>query len=104
MTLIYTTVKTEKEAERIAFVLLKNKLAACINFSPIKSVYLWHGKIERVKEVSILIKTLPKLKKKTIAKIRSVHPYSIPSIITFKGKAEKDYEAWAKKELNQRYN
>ena len=57
MILIYITNKNLKQAKLIAKHLLKNKLIACANLFPIKSMYLWQKKIEDDNEIVLLAKT-----------------------------------------------
>jgi len=81
--LIYSTTKDLKSVEKISKHIIKNKLAACINTFPIKSIYHWKGKVEKEKEYAMIIKTRKNLVKKLIKEIKSKHPYELPSIISF---------------------
>ena len=49
-------------AKKIAKLLLTKKLAACVSLKNIYSIYKWEGKIEKVNEVEITIKSSPNLK------------------------------------------
>ena len=51
-----TTTDSEAHAERIVEAVLQAKLAACLQLIPIKSRYVWEGKIARDDEVLMLIK------------------------------------------------
>lgn len=81
--IVYTTTPTIKEAEKIAQTLVKEKLAACCNIFKIKSVFSWQGKIEKIGEWGIFIKTKKSLFKKVEKKIKKIHSYSLPCIISF---------------------
>ncbi len=81
--LIYSTVNKQKVAEKIANDLIKNKLAACVNIFPIKSIYSWKGKINKEKEYAMIIKTRKDLVKMVMKNIKDKHPYELPCIISF---------------------
>ena len=79
--LILTYVDSEELAEKIANVLLEEKLAACVGFFPVKSRYWWKGKINRNdNEFQLTIKTNASLVDETIEKIKQVHNYELPAI------------------------
>ena len=48
--LLITTVPNQFLAEKIAKLLIKRKLAACVSIKEIKSIYKWQGNIEENKE------------------------------------------------------
>lgn len=100
MTLVYITCKDRKEAEKISLHLLKKRLVACANTFPIKSMYRWNGKITNDDEYAVIAKTSGRNFKKAAAEIKKRHSYKIPCIIRINTKANKDYEEWAKKEMN----
>ena len=57
MIVIYFTAKDEKEGLKISEVLVREKIAACSNVVPVKSIYRWMGEVRRGKEVGVFIKT-----------------------------------------------
>ena len=61
MVFVYITCKDDKEAKKIATLLLSKKMIACANIFPIKSIFSWNGKIHQSKEVALLAKTRKKL-------------------------------------------
>ena len=96
LNIIYITNPDRKTAKKIALRLLKKRLIACANIFPIESVYWWKGKIENAKEVVLILKTKEKFDK-IKNEVKKIHPYSIPCIIKFDAKANKEYEAWLEK-------
>ena len=55
---VLTTVKNRAEAKRLAERLVSEKLAACVSTVPnVASVYRWRGKVERAREVLVVVKT-----------------------------------------------
>lgn len=70
-------------ADAIATVLVEQRLAACVNILPgLTSVYQWEGKIERETEVLLLIKTTEEKIEPLIARVRELHPYELPEIVS----------------------
>ncbi len=98
--LIYITAKDKKEAEKIANMLLKAKLAACVNIiGGINSIYRWNGKIARDKEAILIAKTKKSLVKKVVKKVKSIHSYSCPCIVALPiAGGSREYLDWIKKE------
>ena len=80
--LIYCTVPDKKTAEKIAKVLVEEKLAACVSIvDKIQSFFAWDGNLCNEKELLLIIKT----KRTNFDKIRFLieeqHPYNVPEII-----------------------
>lgn len=99
MTLVYITCKNKKEAERISLHLLKKRIIACANLFPIKSMYWWEGKIAKDNETVIIAKTNNKNFKKLESEVKRIHSYGIPCILRISAAANKEYQAWLKKEI-----
>ena len=79
---VLTTCPSLAVARRIATVLVRQRLAACVNVVPrIESVFRWQGKVDRCREVLLVMKTtaaaLPVLQRMVVAH----HPYEVPEII-----------------------
>ena len=98
--LLITTEYNKKAARRIAKLLLKKKLAACVSLKDVHSIYEWEGKIQEVKEVEIFIKSKPELKKALIVYLKKMLSYDIPQIIYKKFNSEKKYINWLKKYIS----
>ena len=98
---VITSVEKREDAEKIAGILLKNRLAACIQIlGPVTSKYLWKGKIENSREWLCIIKSKKNLYKKIQKEILSVHSYDIPEILAFPvADGSKSYLEWINKEL-----
>lgn len=95
--IVYTTTKNKKEAQKIAKLLIKEKLAACCNIFKIESYFVWEKKLEKTKEWAIFIKTKNSLFEKVKNKIKEIHSYSLPCIISFLiEKGEKSFLQWIK--------
>jgi periplasmic divalent cation tolerance protein len=77
---IISTYPDKKSISKIANVLVKNKLAACVNITKISSVYSWQGKIENADEFLAVFKTTQKNKLRLKKEIKKTHPYKVPEI------------------------
>jgi len=79
---VYSTTENKDEARKIARILVKEKLVACVNIIPtVESVYSWKGKIEEDIECVIIAKTTEKNINETVEKIKQIHSYDVPDII-----------------------
>lgn len=80
--IVLATASSRKEAQRIAKIIVKEKLAACASIiSTVESYFRWKGRIDRAKETMLVIKTRKRLAAKLIKRIKSLHSYQVPEII-----------------------
>jgi len=79
--LILSTAPTREDAERIAEALVAEKLAACVQLSPIESWYRWEGKVEQATEIRLHIKTRESLAERVEQRIIALHSYAVPELI-----------------------
>jgi len=95
---IMATACSRKEAENIAGILVRKKLAACVNVVPkVFSVFRWQGKVSEENEVMLLIKSRESLFKDIVSTIKENHSYKVPEIIAFEIAAgSEDYLNWLK--------
>ncbi len=93
---VFCTTPDQKTAEQLANTLVEEKLAACCNLIPnLTSIYFWQGKIHKDAEVLLIIKSDRKLFSKLEAKIKELHPYEVPEIISMAiEEGNKDYLHW----------
>jgi len=79
---VYTTIGSIQDARKIAHSLVEEQLVACVNIIPsAESVYSWKGKIQNDEEIILIAKTTDDNVKKTIQRIKKLHPYELPDII-----------------------
>ncbi len=82
-TITFVTCKDPTEARKIAAALVREKLAACGNILPgITSIYRWEGRVERGRECLLLLKSRDSLSKRLAARVRALHSYSVPEVVT----------------------
>jgi periplasmic divalent cation tolerance protein len=80
---VLVTCGSEEEALKIANALVEEHLAACVNLvSPIRSIYRWEGKIWDEKEWLLIIKTQKHRVGELEIRVKSLHSYSVPEIIS----------------------
>ena len=91
---VITTEADEKNAYKIANLLLDEKLIPCVTFKNVESHFWWGGKINQSKEVQLIIKCKEKNINKVCTKISECHTYEVPEIIYFSVSANKDYHHW----------
>jgi periplasmic divalent cation tolerance protein len=78
---VLLTASSQEEAQTIATVLVEEKLAGCVNITPVSSVYSWEGKINCDQEWQLIIKTDLSKFAQLEAKITELHSYTVPEII-----------------------
>ena len=92
---VVTTTDSEEHAERIVDAVLEARLAACLQLIPIKSCYVWEGRIARDNEVLMLIKAKSTDYDALAACIRAAHTYEVPEIVRLDIAAgDKSYLDW----------
>ena len=80
--IVYTTVHSKKDGERISRRLVETRMAACITIIPhAESIYRWKNEIQTQMEFLLIIKTVRSQLGNLIAKIKKLHPYDVPEII-----------------------
>jgi periplasmic divalent cation tolerance protein len=78
---ILVTATSDTQARRIAKKLLQNKLAACVNFVPVESMFTWKGEIQEEEEVLMIIKSRAEVFDTLMSAIKATHTYENPEII-----------------------
>lgn len=83
MMLVFTTLPDEASAERLARELVAARLAACVSIqASCRSIYQWQGAVETATEVPLICKTSAVRVSELMARIRDLHPYELPEIVT----------------------
>lgn len=93
---VYATFASDEEAQRIARILVEERLAACANIlGGCHSIYRWQGAIEEAEEVAALFKTRADLAENLIARLAELHSYDVPAAVVWPiGNALEAYEQW----------
>jgi periplasmic divalent cation tolerance protein len=83
-TLVLVTVGSDEEASKIGKTVVHERLAACCNIIPrIRSIYWWKGEVCEEEERLLIMKTRPELYPALQARIRQLHSYEVPEVISF---------------------
>ncbi len=100
---ILTTIDNYERARQIALTLVSEQLAACCNIIPgVTSIYSWNNSVREDSEFLMLIKTSQALLGALEQRVRELHPYDVPEIIsTGMDEVNSPYEAWLKASLQQ---
>ncbi len=77
---IFSTVPNDR-SENLAKNLLSKNLAACVNITPVQSLYRWKGEFCNETEHLLIIKTRRELAEAAMHAIKADHPYEVPEII-----------------------
>ena len=78
--IIISTFPSKQSVNSIADLLVKKKLAACVNIIKISSVYTWVGKTENKDEYLALFKTTKKNQLTLKKELEKLHPYDVAEI------------------------
>lgn len=99
---VYITTSGKEESKNIGKILVKEKLAACVNIIPsIGSIYLWKGEIEDDNESLIIAKTKRENIDKIIKRVKEIHSYETPAILAIPIiEGSKDYLDYLDSELD----
>ena len=81
--IVLVTCGSTDEARRIAKTVVEKNLAACANILPggVESVYRWKGKVERAREVLVMMKTTARRLKELERELKRMHSYDLPEFI-----------------------
>ena len=80
--IVLVTCASIAEARKIARSVVEKKLAACANILPgVESIYRWKGKVERTREVLVVIKTTARCIAELEREVKRSHSYEVPEFI-----------------------
>lgn len=98
---VFSTASSAEEAEKIARVLVEERLAACVNVLPgARSVYRWKGAIESSEEWVLVIKSSRERFDRLRARLEKVHSYEVPEVVALAVvDGSKNYLNWLETEL-----
>lgn len=94
--MLLTYVPTRENATSIITKLLDEKLIACANIAPtVESHYNWKNDRYAEPETPIWIKTAASHLEMAQNRLRELHPYETPAILSWPIHANPDYVTWA---------
>ncbi|MFF2079250.1 divalent-cation tolerance protein CutA [Kitasatospora sp. NPDC058162] len=78
---VSTTHDAEHKARELAALVVRQRLAACAQVYPVRSVYWWDGEVQDAEEWRVDLKTRADLADKLAEFIGENHSYDTPEII-----------------------
>lgn len=93
---VFCTCPDAATADSLAFPLVDENLAACVNrVTGVRSTYRWEGRIRDDEEILLIIKTSARRLATLSARIQALHAYEVPEVIAVEvaGGSER-YLAW----------
>jgi periplasmic divalent cation tolerance protein len=93
---VLVTCASIAEARKIGRTVVEKKLAACANIvAGVESIYRWKGKVERAREVLVIMKTSEARLQQLEREVKRVHSYEVPEFIVLPIVAgSKEYLQW----------
>lgn len=93
--MIITTTGAKDLAKKIASELVVSGLSMCAQISEVQSIYKWEGEVQEAHEYRLNIKAAKASEKAIVAKIKEMHDYDLPQIITVDiSGGEEEYLRW----------
>lgn len=97
---VLMTAPRGKAAERLARGLVTERLAACVNMTPVVSRYRWEGRLRRDEECLLIVKTSRAKWAKLKRWVGKRHPYAVPELLALDISAGSEpYLRWLAGEL-----
>ncbi len=95
---VSVTCASVAEARKIGRSVVEKKLAACANIvNGVESIYRWKGRVEREREVLVLMKTTVRRLRELEREVNRVHSYDVPEFIVLPIVAgSREYLKWVK--------
>jgi periplasmic divalent cation tolerance protein len=96
---VLTTLPSRDAAQEIARTLVEERLAACVQLvDGLLSIYRWEGRIDESAECQLVAKTTPAAVAALVERLRTLHPYEVPEILSLDATASAAYGAWLQAE------
>ena len=78
---VMCAVGSRDEASGIAHALIEQRLAACVQMTPVESWYRWDGAVQHEPEAVLHIKTMRSRFAQLCETIEALHSYDVPEIV-----------------------
>lgn len=99
-TIIMTTTDSEEHAQKLAQHLVEERLAACVSYHSIGSVYRWKNEIQHASEFQLIVKCNGAQKDNLMRRIKELHHYDVPEILVLPiSELSPNYLSWMKEQL-----
>src|SRR5229473_2766874 len=99
--IVLVTCASVAEARRIGRSVVEKKLAACANIlAGVESIYRWKGKVERAREVLVVMKTTAARVRELEREVKRRHSYEVPEFVVLPIVAgSQEYLEWVGKSV-----
>ncbi len=81
--MLYMTAGSEEEARRLVRHLVDERLVACGNIFPIRSIYRWEGQVTEEAEAAVIMKTRTSLVPRAMEELQRLHSYDVPCVVSY---------------------
>jgi periplasmic divalent cation tolerance protein len=99
--IIYITAGDMAQARKMGRILVEERLAACVNIFPITSIFRWKDNIEEANELGIIVKTRSDKVKKIEKRVKEIHSYEVPCVVSFKiDEGSEKYLEWIQESVD----
>lgn len=101
--MIYITSSSAEEAEKLAKILVQERLLACANVFPkIRSFYWWEGNVQDENEAVLIGKTTEGQVENLTERVRVLHSYTCPCVVSLPiDSGNPAFLAWVSRETNK---
>jgi periplasmic divalent cation tolerance protein len=101
--IVLTTLPSRDAARAIARTLVEERRAACVQIlDGLQSIYRWEGRIDESAECQLVAKAPAASGPALADRLRALHPYDVPEILTLEAAAADSYAAWLLEETRAR--
>jgi periplasmic divalent cation tolerance protein len=92
------------EADKIARIIVEEKLAACVSIAPVRSCYVWEGEFKQDTEEQMIIKTTLEMVEQLSKRLLQLHSYEVPEIIVLPiREGHQPYLQWISESVKKTY-
>ncbi len=99
--IIYITAGDMAQARKMGRILVEERLAACVNIFPITSIFRWKDNIDEANELGIIVKTRSDKVKKIEKRVKEIHSYEVPCVVSFKiDEGSEKYLEWIQESVD----
>ena len=101
--IVLTTLPSEWEEFRVGSFaqLLVESGAACVEYSPVRSVYRWESEVTSSREWKLEIKSSFSSKARLLDALKLHHPYDVPQLVYLTAETSELYATWATHDLSE---
>ena len=101
---VFVTCPNRRHAQRLARMLVRQRLAACVNIVPsVQSFFWWQGRVNRAQEALLIVKTTATRFEALRRSICAQHPYDVPEVIAVPiQKGHRPYLTWIEESVRGR--